>query len=443
MNHFEAKIAHFIDTHQLMSLDKKYLVALSGGADSVALLLVLKQLGYQIEAVHCNFHLRNKESERDETFCEQLCKQKNIPFHRVHFDTLSYAALHHVSIEMAARNLRYTYFLQLMKDLGCHRVCVAHHSNDNVETFLINLIRGTGIAGLTGIPVKNECIIRPLLNVSKEDILLYLSSLHQEFVTDSTNLKPEVVRNKIRLDILPALEKINPKVNANILKTISYLKEYNKVLNKALSESVLRVFIHHAISIQALKAEPSPELVLFTILQPYGFNSVQIKDVAGHLYSNVVGKEYRSASHIILLGREQIKLYALKDLEFNPVRIPEPGIYAIAAGRKLKVTIDEMGDFATISKDKAIASIDADKVKYPLTVRTPKQGERFYPFGMQQSRLISDFLTDIKKNKIEKQHQWIVVDSDDRVVWIVGERIDNRFRIGADTNRMLSIVEIQ
>lgn len=426
-----------------MSKDRKYLIALSGGADSVALLLVLKQLGYQTEAIHCNFHLRGEESNRDELFCEQLCKRENIPFHRVHFDTLSYAELHHVSIEMAARNLRYKYFGALMKDLGCQGVCVAHHSNDNVETFLINLIRGTGIAGLVGMQAKNGDVIRPLLHASKEEILHYLSSRHQDFVTDSTNLKSEVVRNKIRLEVVPALATINPSINESILKTISYLNEYNKVLEEALSESISHVLNGNFISIQALKEAPSPELLLFKILQPYGFNAAQIEDMARHLSSDAVGKEYRSKSHVILLDRGKIILYPLSVLSFTPVRMPEQGLYRISQQCKLKLAIDEMGDFSTISPKKSLACLDADKVKFPLTVRLPKRGERFYPFGMTHSRLISDFLTDLKKNKIEKQSQHIVVDSDDRVVWIVGERIDNRFRIDGNTNRMLSIAEIQ
>ena len=220
MLRFEDRIEKYIERFSLMEKDALYLVALSGGADSVSLLLVLKKLGYRVEACHCNFHLRGEESIRDEKFCEQLCISENIPFHHIHFDTKSYSELHHVSIEMAARNLRYSYFESLRKDLNADAICVAHHQEDSVETVLINLIRGTGVKGLRGILPKNGNIIRPLLCVNRSEIEGYLAALNQGFVIDRTNLIDDVVRNKIRLNIIPLLEQINPRVKDNILKTI-------------------------------------------------------------------------------------------------------------------------------------------------------------------------------------------------------------------------------
>ena len=213
------KISDYISKHSLLSRDALHLVALSGGADSVALLRILRDLDYQIEAAHCNFHLRGAESDRDEAFVRQLCDSLGIKLHLIHFDTETYASVHQVSIEMAARELRYGYFRSLCKDIGAETVCVAHHRDDAVETFLMNLLRGSGIHGLTGIRPKNGQIVRPLLCVGRQDILDYLHSIGQDYVTDSTNLESIVLRNKLRLQVLPLLKQLNPKAVENIDKT--------------------------------------------------------------------------------------------------------------------------------------------------------------------------------------------------------------------------------
>lgn len=219
INNFVASVSSFANIHHLFAKEGVYLVALSGGADSVALLLALLDMGVRVEAVHCNFHLRGEESDRDEQFCKDLCSKYNVELHLVHFDTCEYAALHHVSIEMAARDLRYAYFERLRSDMGAEAICVAHHRDDSVETVLLNLVRGTGLRGLRGIQPKNGNIVRPLLCVSRDDIECFLDSIGQDYVTDSTNLHDDVKRNKIRLDVLPLLETLNPDVRQSIFRT--------------------------------------------------------------------------------------------------------------------------------------------------------------------------------------------------------------------------------
>ena len=204
---FLSKVKTYIAQHNVVRATGRYLVALSGGADSVALLLTMQDMGFHIEAAHCNFHLRGEESDRDEQFCKNLCKSRGVSLHLAHFDTRGYAALHHVSIEMAARSLRYAYFQNLCKDLSLDGICVAHHRDDSVETVLLNLVRGTGVHGLRGILPVNGNILRPLLCVSRADIINYLGCKNQNYVTDSTNLVADVMRNKIRLQILPLLQK--------------------------------------------------------------------------------------------------------------------------------------------------------------------------------------------------------------------------------------------
>ena len=267
---FVDTVSRFIGQHQLLHPGKKYLVALSGGADSVALLRVMRLLGYDIEAAHCNFRLRGEESDRDEAFCADLCHELSVPMHIAHFDTSAYAEAHHLSIEMAARNLRYGYFRQLMNDIGAEAVVVAHHKDDSVETMLINLIRGTGIKGLTGISPKRDGVVRPLLCVDREQILGFLSHIHQDYVTDSTNLVDDVVRNKIRLNILPLMREINPSVTEAMAATAEKLSMVSAVYDSAMEElsGQARVPLADGKVIAYELGKITSEGLLFHILQP-------------------------------------------------------------------------------------------------------------------------------------------------------------------------------
>src|SRR5574344_455611 len=270
-------VERYIDKHKLLDKKNKYLTALSGGADSVALLRIMLQLGYDVEAVHCNFHVRGAQSDRDEQFVSSLCAKHAVVLHIAHFDTFAYAELHKVSIEMAARDLRYNYFEQLRKDVNAAAICVAHHRDDSVETVLMNIIRGTGIKGLTGINPRNGNILRPLLCISRNDVENYLLSLNQDYVTDSTNLKDDVVRNKIRLDVLPLLKTIHPAVSENVQKVSERVSDLLPLLERSVDEAKRRVIKREKpeviISISALMSEPSPEYILFSILGGYGFSS--------------------------------------------------------------------------------------------------------------------------------------------------------------------------
>lgn len=235
----------FASVHELFVYGGKYIVALSGGADSVSLLFVLKhlehELGIDVEAAHCNFHLRGAESVRDEEFCKQLCGRLDVPLHLIHFDTQAYADLHRVSIEMAARDLRYGYFENLRRDIEAQDICVAHHRDDSVETVLLNLVRGTGLRGLRGIQPRNGNIIRPLLSLSREDIVQYLDALGESYVTDSTNLHNDVKRNKIRLDVMPLLRELNPSVSQSIFESSLRVGEALKVFDEAMKRSIADV----------------------------------------------------------------------------------------------------------------------------------------------------------------------------------------------------------
>ena len=423
-------MAKFIRSQQLLSADGLHLVALSGGADSVALMLVLKALGYRIEAVHCNFHLRGEESDRDEQFVKNLSSRENIPLHLIHFDTREYADLHQVSIEMAARDLRYHYFFQLLKDIGADTVCVAHHRDDAVETLLMNLLRGAGIHGLTGIRPRNRHVVRPLLCVSRKEILMALKSIGQEYVTDSSNLETEVLRNKIRLQLIPLLEQLNPSASENIFRTSFFLSEAEKVYNanfKVPGENL---------SISSLLELPSPLSLLHEWLSPLGFNRTQMFEILESSISGMSSKEFNSKTHTLVIDRENIFVEPIKP-PMKPFIIPETGLYYIDETISLRVSI--LNNSNEISREPYICTIDADKVKFPLTLRPVCQGDRFVPFGMNGSKLISDFLTDQKLPLIDKRHQLLLADVTGLIVWVVGLRTSNICRVTSSTSFILKI----
>ena len=435
------KIAHFIASNNLLVKEKKYLIALSGGADSVCLLLVLDKLGYNIEAVHCNFNLRGDESLSDEQFCIELCEKRNIKIHLAHFDTNSYALLHKTSIEMAARNLRYSFFENLRHDVGADGICVAHHQNDCAETLIMNLIRGTGIKGLAGIMPKRDSIIRPLLCVSRDEIEDFLTKESQDYVTDSTNLDDFCVRNSIRLNIIPMMEKINPSVVQNIVRTAMRMNEANKVFNESIEASSSKVsdLIDGSlyIDIRVLKKEPSPEYTLFNILKNYRFNPEQIESI-GYNLDFPTGTRFLSDTHQLVFDREKMIVTKIENNRIS-LKIPEHGKYIINDVKSIRIEKVIVNKEFNISKDNFTATLDSANVKFPLLLRNVENGDRFFPFGMKGSKLVSKYMTDKRFSLIDKQKQMVIEDASGNIIWLVGERTDERFKITNKTTYALVI----
>lgn len=415
------KTASFIKKEQLFTLNDRLLVGLSGGADSVALLRVLLTLGYQCEAAHCNFGLRGIESDRDEAFVRSLAKKLGVKLYVTRFSTAEIAKKRHISIEMAARELRYEWFEQLRQETGTSYICVAHHADDNVETILLNLIRGTGLQGLRGIRPCNGQVVRPLLHISKKEILDYLQQLNQDFITDSSNLSTDFVRNKIRLELIPFLETINPSIRKSIETTAHHLNEAYKIYQHGIEEGKRRVYNDNLIHIDSLKKEPSAESLLHEILAPAGFNSTQISDMMNVLDSQS-GKTFKSPTHTVIKDRKHFVI-ALSQSSEKPRLITEELMY---------------DDNFCIPTDKQTACFDADKLTAPLSVRQIKAGDWFIPFGMKGKKKLSDYMTDRKFSLLQKQNQWVLCAGED-IVWLIGERTDNRFRITHHTKRILLV----
>ena len=440
---FLRKIEQFIEQKELMNNSQLYLVALSGGADSVALLLALKKLGYNIEAAHCNFHLRGEESDRDEDFCKNLCRELDIKLHLAHFDTQTNASLHGISIEMAARNLRYNYFEALLKDINASAVCVAHHKDDSAETLLLNLVRGTGIEGLTGIKSKNNRIVRPFLCVRRNEIINYLEQQNQSFVIDSSNLVNDVQRNKIRLDVMPLLQTINPLVVEHLNQTGEYIEEAASILNTALEQMQNRVVLlkteeQTIIDIERLEKEQSSSYLLWYILKNYGFNAAQIKQISCGLKTSV-GRVWESTTHALTINNNKIIVEPLFTCDSKEYRLIEEGLYHLSSKLSIEIKKEPYSIDNGFSKDPKDIWIDADKVVFPLSVRLIKEGDRMIPLGMKGSKLISDMLTDTKVSYFDRQRQYVLLNNDQQIIWLLGRRIDDRYKITSSTKTVLKI----
>ena len=429
------KVKAYIEHEIGLEANSFVYIAVSGGADSTALLLIMKELGYKLHALHCNFHLRGAESDRDQTFVEELCIQQNVPLSVRHFQTEEVAKQRGISIEMAARDLRYNWFRTLYnsplkgenidslprESWSGSFVAVAHHRDDQAETLLLNLLRGTGLRGLAAMQPKHDGIIRPLLCLSREEILCYLESRGQSFVTDSTNSERVAQRNRLRLDAIPLLHSINPKAVEHLCLACDNVRQslpfYKKGIEAAFREFgvtkdsfPLSAFNYHTLTL------------LHEWLAGKGFNAAQEEEMMQALNSEV-GKMWHSCTHTVLRDREMLLLHSLnnKDGEVMPM-----------LNQEIVSCIGETGP--------DIAYFDADLLTAPIEVRSVREGDAFVPFGMKGRKLISDYLTDRKVNRMQKAVTFVATCGDD-IIWLIGHRSDNRYRVTDATKRILKLTK--
>ena len=404
----------------------------------MALLSVLVRLGYACVALHCDFHLRGEESERDAAFARTFAESLGVPFYQTDFDTVAYAREHHLSIEMAARALRYAWFEETRERLGAQAIAVAHHRDDSVETVVMNLIRGTGIRGLTGIRPRNGFVVRPLLCVSRADIVAWLENQGIRYVTDSTNLSDAYTRNFIRLNVLPLLERINPSVREAIARSAEHLSAVASVYAYEIARAREEVIVSEGcLSIEALCRFPAPEAILYELLKEYGFSRWVSAEVFDALRKES-GKVFYSKTHRLLKDRAYLWIVPLeREAEKTSFLLdPSREIYREPVGltfRELPITPDFQ-----IEKNRRFAYFDADKLRFPLTLRKWREGDWFVPFGMKGRQKLSDYFSDHKFSRIEKEKAWLLC-SGDAIIWLIGERADNRFRIDSGTKRVLAV----
>lgn len=430
----------YIHSEKLFHSSQRVLLAVSGGADSMLMLHLFASNGFSVAVAHCNFGLRGKESDGDEQFVSDYCDQHNIAFYNKRFDTTEYADAKGISIEMAARELRYGWFDELLYLHRFDYLATAHHQDDVIETFLINLSRGSGIRGLSGIQPKSGKIIRPMLFTNRAEILDYCTRMMIDFRTDSTNEETIYKRNLIRHEIIPILEQVNPAFRRNALKTIGTLNETGQLFQQRMSEIRAFVFADDEmgamIHIEKLLTLSPLKTILFELVREFGFQPEQIDDIVDSL-GKASGRKFYSENYRLIKDRDYLLIAP------NPVG-QEKTVYLEEDSSQINYPIhlalerSERTAAFRYSTNPNVADLDLDKLEFPLILRHWQEGEYFQPLGMSGLKKLSDFFIDEKYSIPEKESAWILA-SGNRLAWIVGKRIDDRFKITSETKRVLRV----
>lgn len=436
------QFVNFIEQNSLFTPAAKILAAVSGGIDSVLMVHLLKAAGYDFGIAHCNFQLRGNEALRDQAFCRDLATTLGIPFHTINFDTKQYAAGNKISIQMAARDLRYQWFDTISQRANYEVVALAHHQNDTIETILLNLTRGTGIAGLHGILPKNGKLVRPLLFLNRAEIQTIVTTEGLTFVEDSSNASAKYARNKIRLEVVPKLKELNPSLEKTFENNLLHFRDLELLLELKLDE--LRQTlpqIHNDLTylpITKVKKLSPKRLLLFKLLDEYGFNETTIDDLIASLDKHS-GRVFESGTHTLLLDRENIILKQKTATHLTEVIISTTDHEANFGVYKLNLLHD---DSPLIIKDNPLAvSIDADKLVYPLKMRTWHEGDHFFPLGMKGKKKLSDFFINQKVPLHQKEEIPILVNGNGEIMWIGGYRPDERYKV-SDNTKKVTIFEL-
>jgi tRNA(Ile)-lysidine synthase len=425
------KVQQFITEKSLFIREDKLILGISGGADSVCLMHVFLELGYSFELAHCNFNLRGEESDADEYFVQELAKEHQLKIHVKQFDTLVYAAENKISTQMAARDLRYAWFEKLRIKSSAKYLAIAHHANDDVETFFINLVRGSGLKGFLGIKEKNNAIVRPLLSVSRLEIEQYLKDRGLVFREDSSNASVKYLRNKIRHELIPLLAQMNPSIQQTVKDEMRILDGVAQIYASKVEE-VRKDLTQEKngivqLEISALLALNPLHSYLYELLSAYGFYAVEAISKALQGQS---GKQFFSSTHQLVVDRENIFI-SLLNKENEVFEITEKTISLVYP---LEINFKVMAD-KTIIYDNNIAQLDVEKLKFPLTLRKWKEGDKFMPLGMKKFKKLSDFFIDSKFSIIDKQEQWLLCSGVD-IVWVLGCRIDERYKLESNTKKV-------
>lgn len=428
----------FINKHALLDQSATVLLAVSGGKDSVVMAHLFHKSGFKIAIAHCNFNLRAQESVRDENFVRDLASELQAPFHLASFDTNAYAELNKVSIQMAARDLRYHFFEEICAAHEYEKVATAHHRNDGMETLLLNLIRGTGLAGLHGIKVKRGNIIRPMLCFSRSEIDDIVQQNNIAFVEDSSNSSAKYVRNKIRLKIIPEMKLINPSLEETFDQNIAYFYKLEEFVKDQIATYKKELFEESGekikISIAKLQQIKNLEFVLSELLLPMGFNLTSIHDLINSL-GKTSGRLFYAPDYELNLDREYIFIKSL--IENNQAETAFGyNQHTVIFGGKTFYKKEADVKNSPIKKDKNCCFTDGDKLIFPIKIRHWLLGDKFIPLGMKGQKKLSDFFINQKIPVSEKSEISVLVNGDGKIIWIAGLRMDDRFKITAETKKI-------
>ena len=414
---------------------KKILIACSGGLDSVVLSRLFKELNYDISLAHCNFSLRGKESDEDEKFVILLADKLSIPIFNKKFNTKAYKIKHKLSTQVAARQLRYQWFEEVCTEHSFDYLATAHHLDDDLETFLINLSRGTGLRGLIGIPLINDKIIRPFLNFPRADILQYAKEKNSPWREDSSNQTSDYLRNKLRIEVIPRLKEVDHNLLNGFHQTQKYLNDSMALVNDymALIKNLVVDETEDGFEIDVLKLQdlPNTNALLYELLAPFGFTAW---DDISDLLTAQSGKQIFSESHRILKNRKSLLLVENSFVHNEETYTIKESDTGIDTPINLKIEqVDKTSDYTP-----SIVYLDLQKLNFPLQLRKWREGDSFYPFGMKGKKKLSKFFKDEKLSLIAKEKTWVLT-SENHIVWIVGMRSDHRFKVESQTKKILKI----
>jgi tRNA(Ile)-lysidine synthase len=430
---------HHIEQNNLCKRSDKILLTVSGGLDSMVMLYLFKQAGFSIGVAHCNFQLRGEESKGDEDLVKKVCADAGIPFHSKHFETEVYAEGKGVSIQMAARELRYTFFNELVNEKGYQYIATAHHLNDNLETVLLNLVRGTGMDGVTGIPVKHQNVIRPLLIASREIILEYATSNSLSWREDSSNASDKYHRNLLRNQVVPLLKKINPGLEHGFHNSLQRLKGSAALAYQSLqqfkSEAVTETVDRINIDKNKLNGQTSPPVILWELIKNKGFNFDQCCEAIET--NHQPGKVFYSDAFQLTVDRVTYIISLIKIVTDKEIVIDTRLSIAQRENQRLTFEVIDKSKFS-IDKDPVIGQFDFNTLRFPLTWRTWRPGDRFIPLGMSLQKKLSDFFIDVKVSLPDK-NAITVLESAGEIIWIVGYRINDRFKVTEETSLILCV----
>lgn len=437
------RFLQFINRHKLIDPHDRILLAVSGGIDSMVMCELFHQSGIRFDIAHCNFSLRGEESDGDELFVRNIAEKLKVSIHVKNFDTLAYAGNEGVSIQMAARDLRYQWFSQLALEQTYNKIAIAHNLNDQAETFFINLLRGTGIAGLRAMKPYHEGFIRPLLLFSREEIENFASANGCLFREDSSNASDKYLRNRIRHHLLPLLKELQPALYPIFSENIERLTDTETVyLNEIERQRQWAVHIsgkRHLISIEKLNQLNPLHTYLFEFIKPFGFNESAVIQLISAL-SDIPGKIFLSATHRLIKDRDTLIIEPLSESQIDKQEVYiETSTKSLEIPFNLEFNILKRQEFTAFNPSPLIAWLDKDKLKFPLCLRSMQTGDRFRPIGMQGFRKLSDFLTDLKIPLPDKQNTWVITSGSD-IIWVVGHRIDDRYKVTTNTKEIFKIV---
>ena len=430
----------YITAKDLCHLGDRILLAVSGGIDSVVMTHLFLEAGYDCAVAHCNFQLRGEESDMDEAFVRSLARTLDIPLYVKRFDVEAMMNEHSISVQMAARELRYKWFEELLKKHAMDRVATAHNKNDAVETFFLNLSRGSGIRGLKGIAPRRGKIIRPILFASRSQIESFQQTRGIEFREDSSNLETKYQRNKIRHDILPVMEQINPGFLEIMSGNMERLEEVYEIYNNHIEQVRMEIFDEKqgktVIDTGKLKALTPLTTWLYELFSPFGFTRSQCEGIRNIMDSGP-GRQSISTTHRLFKDRDKMILVPAESESFERYYLDDPEKQSFLPF-PMDMEVLQRPDLEVIPDDPLVACLDLDTIQFPLTIRRWMHGDYFYPLGMEQMKKLSDFFVDRKISVPEKERIWIMA-SGKKIVWVMGYRIDNRFRITPGTTRVLRL----